>query len=671
MVAGAESHPKVEIAHVLTMDVVEYSTLLITEQSRVMADLTRIVKDTARFRRAEVEGKLVRLPTGDGMALVFFHDPEGPIECAMEITAAMKSHPEIRLRMGIHSGPVNEVIDVNERTNVAGAGIDVAQRVMDCGDAGHILLSKRVADDLAPYPRWNPHLHDLGECEVKHGRKVSLVNFYTGSVGNPKPPGKFQAPGGKQPASEARISRKSIAVLPFENLSADKANDYFAAGIQEEILARLSKIGDLKVISRTSTLCFKSSPDNLPQIAKQLGVANILEGSVQKSADRVRVNVQLINAATDMHLWADRYDREVTDIFAVETEIATKIADTLQAKLTGDEQKAIAARPTENSEAHQAYLKGKYYWYKYPGVGYEKSRDYFQQAVDIDPSYSLGHSGLSYYYGFAAAIGLASPNENWPKAEEEANKALELDDTQADNNNALAAVNLYYNRDWPVAERYFRRGVGLNPNSAEIRHHYATCLVLFGRNEEAVTGMERAAELDPLAPRNNLDRAKIFFFIHQHDRAIDQFRKTLELYPDLAAAHEWLGYVYEKKGMQKEAIAEWGKALNLSGQGEDALILEQAYAVVDFEAAVRALAQKRIERLNARKEHGEYVSAADYAVAYVRLGDKEQAFAWLAKAVEERNRLALEIRVNPLLDDLRSDPRFEKLAKQIMPDKSG
>src|SRR5712692_1948906 len=304
----AQSDPKVEIAHVLTMDVVEYSTLLITEQSRIMSEVKRIVRGTARFRRAEAESKLICLPTGDGMALVFFGDHEAPIECAMEIGAAIKNHPEIRLRIGIHSGPVDVVLDVNERVNVAGAGVDVAQRVMDCGDAEHILLSKRVADDLAPFPRWNPHLHDLGECEVKHGRKISLVNFYTDTIGNPEPPKKCVAAKeerqdrattafrgiswpnrtlitgaavlilalvigalifflqtrsrteGKRVA--APVTGKSIAVLPFENLSHDPDNAYFADGIQEEILTRLSKIDDLKVISRTSTQRYKSRPDN-------------------------------------------------------------------------------------------------------------------------------------------------------------------------------------------------------------------------------------------------------------------------------------------------------------------------------------------------------------------------------------------------------------------------
>lgn len=343
------------------MDVVEYSTLLITEQTRLMTELTGVVKNTHKFRQAEGEGKLVRIPTGDGMALVFFDDPQAPVECAMEIAEEMKKHPDIRLRMGIHSGPIHRIVDVSDRSNVAGAGIDMAQRVMDCGDAGHILLSRRVAEDLAPYPKWNPHLYDLGECEVKHSRKVSLVNFYTDEVGNPEPPEKcrarqqtavsqvrtgkgrppksawivfavllvlvlgvafwiFTSPlplrraAGVQPA--AQTATKSIAVLPFENLSHDPDNAYFADGIQEEILTRLSRIADLKVISRTSTQRYKSAPANLSEIAKELGVAHILEGTVQKAADQVRVNVQLINAQNDSHLWADKYDRKLDDVFA-------------------------------------------------------------------------------------------------------------------------------------------------------------------------------------------------------------------------------------------------------------------------------------------------------------------------------------------------------------------
>jgi TolB-like protein/Flp pilus assembly protein TadD len=720
MTPASEPDPKLEIAHVLTMDVVGYSNLLITAQSRVMADLTRTVRGTARFRRAETENKLLRLPTGDGMALVFFDDPEAPVECAMEISSAIKNNPEIRLRMGIHSGPVNQVLDVNDRSNIAGAGIDVAQRVMDCGDAGHILLSKRVAEDLAPFPRWNPHLHDLGECEVKHGRKVSLVNFYTGEVGNPEPPEKCRA---AQLRSEAAVSTgtihspkgawiavaasvlvilvvgallfrmvgtdrwavrtnrevdgrrsaaslpaKSIAVLPFENLSHDPDNAYFADGIQEEILTRLSKITDLKVISRTSTQRYKSTPTNLSEIAQQLGVAHVLEGSVQKAADQVRVNVQLINAQNDSHLWADKFDRKLTDIFAVETEIAAKIADTLQAKLTGAEQRAIASRPTENAEAHQLYLRGRFYWNKWLAPGFEKSRDYYQQAIDLDPSYALAYAGLADYYGFAFANGLLPPEEKWAKAEEEtASKALELDPTLGEAYNPLAAAKLYYHRDWPAAEEYFHRGFELSPNFAEMHQHYALCLVLFGRSEEALAEMQRALELDPLSPRFNWNSARLFFFLRQYDRAIDQYRKTLELDPNNAAAHEWLGFACEKKGMQKEAIAEWSRALTLSGEDAQASMLQRNYATSGFGAALRVSAQKKLQRLNERTSRGEYVAAVEFVIAYARMDDKEQAFVWLAKAVEERNRLALEIKVNPIFDSLRSDPRFDKLVNQIVP----
>ncbi|PYL63302.1 MAG: hypothetical protein DMF25_10780, partial [Verrucomicrobia bacterium] len=369
----------------------------------------------------------------------------------------------------------------------------------------------------------------------------------------------------------------------------------------------------------------------------------------------------------DSHVWADKFDRKLTDIFAVETEIAAKIGETLQAKLTGAEQRAIASRPTENSEAHQLYLKGRYYWNKWLGPGFEKSRDYYQQAIDLDPTYALAYAGLADYYGFAFANGLLPPEEKWAKAEEDtASKALELDPTLGEAYNPLAAAKLYYHRDWPAAEHYFHRGLELSPNFAEMHIHYALCLVFFGRNEEALTEAQRALELDPLSSRFNWNLARLLFFMRQYDRAIDQYRKTLELDPNYAMAHEWLGYTYEKKQMQKEAIAEWSRALTLSGEDAQASILDHAYASSGFGTAVRALAQKKLERLNERTARGEYVPTVEYVIAYIRAGDKEQAFTWLAKAVEERNRLALEIKVNPIFDLLRGDPRFEKLVGHIV-----
>src|SRR6266576_1633378 len=383
-----EPHLHLEIAHILCLDLVGYSKLLIDEQKELLQELNQVVRTTEPFSKAEAEGKLIRLPTGDGMVLVFTNNPEAPVECALEISQALQSHPKIKLRMGIHSGPVNPVADVNDQSNLAGAGINIAQRVMACGDAGHILLSKHFAEDLEHYAHWRSHLHDLGEVEVKHNVRIPIVNFYTDQVGNSAPPERIRRsravrrfkivglagfvvlialgvacwflrrPGDKFTNQSAVIPEKSIAVMPFQNLSEDKANAYFADGIQDEILTRLSKIAALKVISRTSTQKYKSAPDNLREIGRQLGVANLLEGSVQKIANAVHINVQLIRAGTDEHLWAESYNRKLDDVFGVEGEVATAIAEQLNAKLTGAEQKALADKPTQNAAAYDAYLHG-------------------------------------------------------------------------------------------------------------------------------------------------------------------------------------------------------------------------------------------------------------------------------------------------------------------------
>jgi len=663
MPAGPSSEVKFEIGHVLFIDIVGYSKLLIHEQSEQLQKLREIARATDQFRAAEAEGKLLRLPTGDGGALVFRDSPEAPVACALEISKALTNCPQLRVRMGIHSGPVKEVTDLNEQANVAGAGINIAQRVMDCGDAGHILLSKRVAEDLEHYARWRPLLHDLGTCEVKHGATLAIVNLYSDEIGNPEPPKKFKGDETREKKLSVPILRKSIAVLPFENLSEDKANAYFADGIQEEILTRLSRIGDLKVISRTSTQRFKSSTEDISQIAKQLGVANILEGTVQKAADHVPVNVQLIDAENDSHLWAERYDRELIDIFAVESDIAAKIAEALQARLSGAERRAISAQPTTNTEAHELYLKGRYFWRNFFAPGYEKVRDYFQQAVELDPSYAPAYAGLSLYYCFGACNGILPP-DIWPQAETAVNKALELDDTLGEAINSYAGVDLYYKRNWPAAERAFHRGAELNPNFADIRHHYGLCLVLFGRADEALRQVERANQLDPFFPGLQLHTGRIYFFLRDYDRARGQFAKMLELHPGYAAAHEYFGDACQMSGMPAEAIIQWRAALALSGEPEQARLLEETFAASGLDAAVRALARKQLGQLQEKTARGEHVPAYHYMMAYMRLGDTEQTFSWMAKTVEERSWFALQLRINPLLDPLRNDPRFEALVQK-------
>jgi TolB-like protein len=584
----------------------------------------------------------------------------------MEIARELKKHPELRVRMGVHSGPVKEVTDLSEQGNIAGAGINVAQRVMDCGDAGHILVSKRVADDLENYAQWRPLLHDLGTCEVKHGISLALFNLYSDEIGNPEPPKKFRTDEGKVDMVTPTAPPKSIAVLPFENLSEDKANVYFADGIQEEILTRLSRIRDLKVISRTSTQRFKNTAEQLPDIAKQLGVATILEGSVRKAGDKVRVHVQLIDAENDAHLWAERYDRQLDDIFEVESDIAGKIAEALQATLTGAERRAIAARPTKSTEAHELYLKGRYHWRNFYAPGYERVREYFEQAVALDASYAPAHTGLSLYYSWAAANAIFPPSV-WPLAEEYVRKSLSLDDTWAEAYNALAAVEVYYKRNWPAAERAFHRGMELDPNFADLHSHHGLCLSYLGRFDEAIAQTERAMQLDPFFPGTNVHYGSLLFFSRQYDRAAAQLTKTLDLYPDNAAAHEYFGNVCAKRGMPYEAITQWCSALNLTGQREDARVLEQTFKAAGFDAAVRTLGERQLEELDARCARGEYVAAAHYVFAHIKRGTLDDALALVPKMAEEPNWFALQMRVNPILDPLRSDSRFGEILAALTP----
>jgi TolB-like protein/Tfp pilus assembly protein PilF len=387
MSAEIKKEIQLEIAHVLFIDIVGYSKLSINQQRAVVDELTEVVRGSDQFQKAEAAARLIKISTGDGIGLVFYTSPEAPAQCAIEISRALKEHQRLQLRMGVHSGPVSGVIDVNGHANLAGAGLNVAQRVMACGDAGHILVSKRVADDLGEYEHWQPLLHDLGACEVKHGVRVGIVNLYEDEVGNPQLPKKFQAL--KKRSVRLRwamamatllalaaiiagflfflrrpvrpslaVPEKSIAVLPFENLSDDKQNAYFADGVQDEILTDLAKIADLKVISRSSVMQYKSSvARNLREIGKQLGVAHLLEGNVQRAGSKVRVNAQLIDTRTDAHLWANTYDRDLADIFAIQSEIAQAIADQLQAKLSPTEKSAINERPTSDLVAYDLYLR--------------------------------------------------------------------------------------------------------------------------------------------------------------------------------------------------------------------------------------------------------------------------------------------------------------------------
>jgi TolB-like protein/Tfp pilus assembly protein PilF len=457
---------------------------------------------------------------------------------------------------------------------------------------------------------------------------------------------------------------KSIAVLPFDNLSRDPDNAYFAEGVQDEILTRLAKVADLKVISRTSTQRFKSAPSDLREIAKQLGVANILEGSVQKANDQVRVNVQLINALTDAHLWAEIYDRKLTDIFAAESDIAKTIAETLQAKLSGSEKTAISKAPTSNPEAYELYLKGRFFWNKRTGTDLRKAIDYFNQAIAKDPNYALAYSGLADSYLLLPPYGAAAPKDSIPQAKAAVKRALELDDTLAEAHASSGRIVSGFDFDSQHAIAEFERALQLNPNYATAHHWFgAGPLLALGRFDESIVEAKRSIELDPLSMINNADFGNDYYYARRYDDAIIQLRKTIEIEPRFYLAHYYLAQAFQLKGQLTEAIAEYRKATELDDDPFALALLGQAYA----RSGQSDEAEKILARLN-EEAKSRYVAAYGIGVVYLGMGDKSHAMDELERAYRENDGNDIyNIRVDPLLDDLRGDPRFEALAQKIVP----
>jgi TolB-like protein len=526
-----EPHLHLEVGHILFLDIVGYSKLLSDEQKELVQELNQIVRETEQFRAAEAEHKLTRLPTGDGMVLVFTNNPEAPVECALEISKALQSHPKLKVRMGIHSGPVNPFADVNDQSNLAGAGINVAQRVMYCGDAGHILLSKHFAEDLEHYTHWRSHLHDVGQVTGKHGLRVSLVNLYTDQLGNPALPTKLRQARTvfrfksaavaamllitalgvafltlrrsqeKSINAAAAIPYKSIAVLPFENLSEDKANAYFADGTQNEILTKLAGIGDLKVISRTSSAKYKSKPENLKRVAHELGVATVLEGTVQRAGDKVRVNVQLLDARSDAHLWAKSYDRELKDIFVVQSDVSQEIADALRTKLSPTQSNALAAAPTRDAEAYDLFLRGEYEERQaestYKGEIYDRAATFYRQALARDPSFALAYARLAYSrlnrHWFVNRLTSAQLDE----VKFDSERAVALAPNLPDAHLAMGLFHYWGRHDFDSALKEFDRAIELQPNNSNSLQYRAAIYARRGEERRSLAEYKRVAELDP------------------------------------------------------------------------------------------------------------------------------------------------------------------------------
>src|SRR5437762_12743436 len=568
---------------------------------------------------------------------------------------------------------------------------------MDCGDAGHILLSKRVAEDLAPLPRWNPHLHELGECDVKHGRKVSLVNFYTAEIGNPARPIKcasgasnlrwqksaliaaaalFVIALGLAPfvlsrpkvsqlwtnPSAARANSQSIAVLPFENASNDPNTEYLSEGISEALINSLTELQQLRVIARSTAFQYKGKDVDPRRVGRELQVAVVLTGKVRQMQNALSVQVDLVDVSTGAQLWGSVYDRKIADLVAVKQAIAQEVTAKLKLKLSSEEQHRLIKRDSINPEAYQFYLRGRYFWNKRTPDGIKQAIEQFQQGIERDPNFALGHVGLADSYIGLTFYDFAAPHETMPKAKESAIKALALDNTVAEAHASLAHVLMNYDWNWSEAEKEFKRSIELKPDYATAHEWYAIhFLTATGRLEEAVQEMKKALELEPASLVMNTFMGATLYYAGQYDEAIDQCRRTIQMDPNFAVAHWHLGLAYEQKQLLDAATEEFRKAISLSG-GSPLMraALGRAYA----KSQKKYEANEMLNELSELSKQ-QYVSAYEVATIYVALGNNEQAFQLLEQAYGEHSFHLVYLNVSPQFKPVSSDPRFQDLVQRI------
>jgi len=786
MSAEVKKEIELEIAHVLFIDIVGYSKLSINDQHAAVDQLTQIVRSTEEFQKAEASERLIKIATGDGIALVFYTSPEGPIRCAVELSRALKDHPRLRVRMGIHSGPVSGVVDVTGRTNLTGAGLNLARRVMDCGDAGHILLSKHVAEDLSEFEEWRPLLHDLGTCEVKHGMQIAIVNLWSDDVGNRQLPQKFQTlrkqrarvrwtevaaallllagivaafvlVSRKSARSTSIVPEKSIAVLPFENLSEEKANAFFADGVQDEILTDLARIADLKVISRRSVMQYKSdAARNLRQVAHELGVANVVEGSVQRAGNRVRVNAQLVEARTDRHLWAQTYDRDLADIFAIQSEIAKAITEQLQAKLSPNEKAAIERPPTTDVTAFDLYSHAQTLLLSTGfNIGAQQhlleAVDLLNQAVARDPNFLLAHCRLAfahdqiYFFNMdhtPARLGLADAAiQTALRLRPDAGEAhlalaghlyrgyLDYDHARAEiaiaqrtlpNDPATFELTAYIDRRqgrWQEATRNLERAMDLDPRNVFVLRQISSTYALMRHYPEAASVLDRALDIGPKDVDTRVGRAFVDLQWHADTQPMHTTIQSLRAENTVSVGQltdQWVNLALCERDLTECDRALASLSSNTFQFGvSDAVRFNRAFGEGLIDRVRGDAAAARAAFATARSQQEELVRMQpDYGPALcvlglidAGLGRKEDALREGRRAVEllpvakdsingahmieyfaiiaawsGEKELALEqlaiatrtpgyisygyLRLHPLWDPLRGDPRFEKLVEE-------
>ena len=451
---------------------------------------------------------------------------------------------------------------------------------------------------------------------------------------------------------------QSLAVLPLQNFSGDLQKDYFADGMTDELIADLSQISALRVISRTTTMQYKGTRKPLPQIARELSVDAVIEGSVLSSGNRIRITAQLIQGSTDKHLWAQSYERDGRDVLKLQGDVASAIADEIRIAVTQQERARLTHAPPVIPAAYDAYLKGRYHWHKGTEQERQQARQYFEQAAQIDPNYASAYAGLADYYWSTDAL---PPRVAMPQAKQYALKALEIDPTLAEAHTSLGAVRFLGDWNWPEAEGQFKRALELSPGDVEAHRIYSAYLSAMGRGEEALAEARRAQELDPLSIPAQVTAGWTFYYARRYDQAVEQCGKMVDREPDFANAHDCLGLSYLAKKMYEKAIAECQRAVNLSGNDLNRAVgLARAQALAGNQAAAR----KALNELSARTRRS-YVPASLFAQIHLGLGEKKQGLAWLETAYADRDQYLTRLKVEPAFDSVRSDPAFQDLMRRL------
>ncbi len=666
-----------QLAAIMFTDIVGYTAMMQQDEQKAVA-VIKHYNATLEKWVAHYNGHVLNY-YGDG-SLCIFSSATDAVNCSLAVQKELKTDPVVPLRIGLHIGEI-----FFEDAKALGDGVNVASRIQSLGQENTILISGEIHDKIKNNASITTM--SLGQFDFKNvGKSMEVFALTNEGLFVPqrkKMEGKLKKKNLLKRNVISGISiimiviaaffiykkifyhpkftgkEKSIAVLPFTNMSIDKENEYFSDGMTEEIITQLSKIADLKVIARTSAMEYKGSKKSLKEIAEDLHVAAILEGSVQKIGNEIKITAQLIDANTQEHIWADKYEKDLKDVFSIQNEVARQIAVALQAKLFKTVEKQGLKKETESLEAYNLYLKGRYYLNKGSENDLKKAIEHFGQAIERDTGYAKAYAGLADVYLMQGEFEYIPGIDAWPKAEGFARKALSMDETLADAHNSLGHLSIH-RFNWSTAERELKRAIELNPGYADAHHFFSQYLSNIGLMDSSIAEALRSQALDPLSLLVSSTVGLQYYRARRWKEAEAQFKLTLEMHPDYLRARRNLGRVYLAKGMHREAISELETSVTLAKNNPVALgYLGNAYGFNgEKDKALNILDKLRIIP-------GKRYISGEVAMVYIGLGDKDKAFEWLNKACDEMSTILLHIRADWVYDPIRSDPRFSLLLKKM------